>query len=343
MTVTRALVHLGPIKTGTTALSRYFTLTNKFGTTPKSIIFPTGDLWFGENGNIVRQRYQLEGLMSKTHRPAGSDENASLPGSDLDRALAKVSAALRATTLKSATAVFVVETGLPRFDPRHLDAVMRRHFEVVDYLFIARRQDKLVSSIISQNMKMWERKWATLRPRWEMFKIPRLRDFAALDYAAQYQRWTDAVGANHVIVVPYNEDDHGSFGTIDRIFEFADLGAAPRVEGIEGLRIHPTYSMSGMKKLAWIKSVTRVAWFWPPFRPRLTTAWKTRSFDYHNQAIAGLPDDDGTPFEPWRLSARDRRWVMRRFLTSNQTLRSMQSSHGASWDEWIRQVEENSQ
>ena len=342
MTITRALVHLGPVKTGTTALSRYFTLTNKFGTTPKSIIFPTGDLWFGENGNIVRQRFQLEGLMSKAHRPAGSDQNASLPGSEVDIALGKVSEALRATNLKSATAVFVVETGLPRFDPRHLDAVMRRHFEVVDYLFIARRQDKLVSSIISQNMKMWERRWATLSPRWEMFKIPRLRDFAALDYAAQYQRWVDGVGADHVIVVPYDEDDHGSFGTIDRIFEFAGLGAAPRVEGIEGLRIHPTYSMSGMKKLAWIKSVTRVAWLWPPFRPRLTLAWKSRSFHYHNQAIAGLPDEDGTSFEPWRLSTRDRRWVMRRFLNANRTLRSMQFSHAASWDEWIRQVEENS-
>ena len=46
MTITRALVHLGPVKTGTTALSRYFTLTNKFGLTPKSIIYPAGDLWF---------------------------------------------------------------------------------------------------------------------------------------------------------------------------------------------------------------------------------------------------------------------------------------------------------
>jgi hypothetical protein len=342
MTVTRALVHLGPVKTGTTALSRYFTLTNKLGITPKSIIFPAGDLWFGENGNIVRQRYKLEGLMSKAHRPDGNKADASFPGSDVDIALAKVSEALRKTKLKSATAVFVVETGLPRFDPRHLDAVMRRHFEVVDYLFIARRQDKLVSSIIAQHMKMWERKWATLSPRWEMFKIPRLRDFAALDYAAQYRRWVDGVGVDHVIVVPYDEDDQGSFGTIDRIFEFANLGVAPRVEGIEGLRIHPTFSILGMKKLAWIKSVTRVAWLWPPFRPRLTEAWKSRSFNYHNQAIAGLPDEDGIAFQPWTLSVSDRLWVMRRFLKSNRALRSMQSSHDSSWDDWMREVEEHS-
>jgi len=342
VTVTRALVHLGPIKTGTTALSRYFTLTNKSKTTPKFIIFPTGDLWFGEDGDIVRQRNQLEGLMSKTHRPVGNEADAFLPGSDVDVALAKVSKALRATKLKSATAIFVVETGLPRFDPRVIDAVMRRHFEVVDYLFIARRQDKLVSSMIAQHMKMWEKRWVTLSPRWEMSKFPRLRDFAALDYAAQYQRWVGVVGSEHVIVVPYDEDDHGSFGTIDRIFEFADLGIAPRVDGIEGLRIHPTFSSFGMKNLAWVKSIARFAWIWPPFRPRLTAAWTPRWIKYHNQAIGGLPEDDGTPFKAWELSTADRRWVMRRFLSSNRKLRSMQSSHGESWDEWIRQVEENS-
>ena len=342
MTVTRALVHLGPIKTGTTALSRYFTLTNKSGQTPKSIIFPTGDLWFGEDGEIVRQRYRLEGLMSKAHRPAGNQEDGATPGSDVDVALTKVSDALRATNLKSATAVFVVETGLPRFDPRRLDSVIRRHFDVVDYLFIARQQDKLVSSIIAQYMKMWDKRWATLNPRWEMLKIPRLPDYAALDYAAQYRRWVDGVGADHVIVVPYDEDDHGSFGTIDRIFEFADLGVAPRVDGIEGLRIHPTFSSLGMENLAWVKSIARLAWLWPPFRPRLTAAWTPRWIKYHTQAIAGLPNDDGTPFQPWGLSAMDRRWVMRRFLTSNRILRSMQTSHSAIWDEWIRRVEEKS-
>lgn len=342
MTTTRALIHLGPIKTGTTALSRYFTLTNRAGVTPASIIFPMGDLWFGENGDIVRQRYQLEALMDRRDSPLGNPDVAATEGSELDVALGRVAQALRDTTEPTATAIFVVETGLPRFDPRRIDAVLRRHFDVVDYLFMARRQDKLVSSIVAQNMKMWEKKWATLSPRFELAKRPRLRDFAALDYVAQHARWADAVGAEHVIVVPYGEGDHGSFATIDRIFDFAGLGAAPRVDGIEGLRIHPTFSRFGMKKMAWLKSITRVAWLWPPFRPRLTAVWESWTVKYHNQAINGQPDPDGTPFSPWTLSSPDRRWVMRRFLGVNRALRAAQVGHTVAWDEWLARVEEAS-
>jgi hypothetical protein len=177
----------------------------------------------------------------------------------------------------TATAIFVVETGLPRFDPARIDYALRQQFDTVDYLFMARRQDKLVTSIVAQNMKMFEKKWSTLNPRFELSRFPRLRDFAALDYAAQYTRWTRVIGPEHVIVVPYDEGDQGSFATIDRIFDFAGLGAAPRIDGIEGLRIHPTFSAFGMKKMAWLKSITRFAWAWPPFRSRLTAVWDSSS------------------------------------------------------------------
>lgn len=341
MTITRALIHLGPIKTGTTALSRYLTLTNKAGITPASILFPTGDLWFGLDGDIVRQRYELEALMDQRDISTRSGvSSASIP--QLNAALSRVSTELRARSVPTATAVFVVETGLPRFDPARIDSTLRQHFDIVDYVFMARRQDKLVTSIVAQNMKMWEKKWATLSPRFELSRFPRLRDIAALDYVAQYTRWSRVVGPEHVIVVPYDEGDQGSFATIDRIFEFAGLGPAPRIDGIEGLRIHPTFSTFGMKKMAWLKSITRIAWLWPPFRARLTAVWESWTVKYHNQAIAGLPDADGTPFTPWSLSVTYRRWVMRRFLPSNRKLRSMQTSHAAAWDEWLTRVDEAS-
>lgn len=341
MTVARALVHLGPIKTGTTALSRYLTLTNGAGVTPDNLIFPTGDLWFGRDGDIVRQRYELEALMDERDISAGSGIGTDFEPR-LDAALERVATELRSRKGPTATAVFVVETGLPRFDPARIDSALRRQFDTVDYLFMARRQDKLVTSIVAQNMKMFEKKWATLSPRFELSKIPRLRDFAALDYLAQYTRWTRIVGPDHVIVVPYDEGDQGSFATIDRIFEFANLGVAPRIDGIEGLRIHPTFSTYGMKKMAWLKSITRFAWAWPPFRPRLTAVWDSWTVKYHNQAISGLPDPDGQAFQPWSLSSGDRRWVLRRFLASNRKLRSLHSTHTAAWDEWLARVNEAS-
>jgi hypothetical protein len=341
VTVARALVHLGPIKTGTTALSRYLTLTTKAGITPDNIVFPMADMWFGHDGDIVRQRYELEVLMDERDISVGSGITPDFE-SQLEKALDRVAAELRTRKAHTATAVFVVETGLPRFDPARIDAALRRHFDVVDYLFMARRQDKLVTSIVAQNMKMWGKKWATLSPRFELSKFPRLRDFSALDYVAQYTRWTRVVGSDRVIVVPYGEGDQGSFATIDRIFDFAGLGAAPRIDGIEGLRIHPTFSTFGMRKMAWLKSITRVAWVWPPFRPRLTAVWESWTVKYHNQAIAGLPDPDGQAFQPWSLSTADRRWVLRRFLVSNRKLRSLHTTHAAAWDEWLDRVEEAS-
>jgi hypothetical protein len=341
VTIARALVHLGPIKTGTTALSRYLTLTNNAGVTPHNLIFPTGDMWFGRNGDIVRQRYELEALMDTRDISAGSEIG---PGfvPRLDAALGLVATELRARKAHTATAIFVVETGLPRFDPARLDSALRQQFDTVDYLFMARRQDKLVTSIVAQNMKMFEKKWSTLNPRFELSRFPRLRDFAALDYTAQYTRWARIVGSEHVIVVPYDEGDQGSFATIDRIFDFAGLGAAPRIDGIEGLRIHPTFSAFGMKKMAWLKSITRFAWAWPPFRARLTAVWDSWTVKYHNQAISELPDPDGQAFQPWSLSSGDRRWVSRRFLASNRKLRSLQTTHTDAWDEWLTRVEEAS-
>ena len=341
MTVARALVHLGPIKTGTTALSRYLTLTNNAGLTPENLIFPTGDMWFGRNGDIIRQRYELEALMDQRDISVGTGITPDF-APQLDVALERVSTELRGRTADTATAIFVVETGLPRFDPARINETFRRHFDVVDYLFMARRQDKLVTSIVAQNMKMWEKKWATLNTRFELSRFPRLRDFSALDYVDQYTRWTRVVGSDNVIVVPYDERDQGSFSTIDRIFDFASLGSAPRIDGIEGLRIHPTFSTFGMKKMAWLKSITRIAWLWPPFRSRLAAVWDSWTVKYHNQAIAGLPDSDGNAFQPWSLSPSDRRWVLRRFLSSNRKLRSLHTTHAAAWDEWLARVEEAS-
>lgn len=340
MTVARAIIHLGPVKTGTTALSQYLTALEHAGTMPKHIIYPTGDLWFGDNDAIVRQRRRLEILMEPKVHHFSDLPDALRPDSEMNATLHAIATAARSSTEPVVSSIFIAETGLPRFNPAIIDPYFRAHFDDVVYVFMARRQDKLVTSIVAQHMKMWERRWTTLNPRIELAKSYRLRDFAALDYAKQYRRWVDGVGSDNVIAVPYLEGEQGSFSAIDRFFEFAGLGEAPRVEGIEGRRIHPTFSAAGMRRLAYVKNFARWTWWFPPFRERLNAAWAGSMRNFHERAIDGAPDPDGTPFSPWSLDAKDQRWVMRRFRESNRALRASQTGHGSVWDTWLARVEE---
>jgi hypothetical protein len=343
VTIARAVIHLGPVKTGTTALSQYLTALHHTGTMPAHVIYPVGELWFGDDDAIVRQRRRLEILMEPHVHDFSDLPVAMKPDSEMNLTLAAIARTARESTEPVVTAVFIAETGLPRFNPRIIDPYFRAHFDEVQYVFMARRQDKLVTSIVAQHMKMWERRWTTLNPRIELAKAFRLRDFAALDYASQYLRWTEAVGADNVIAIPYLEGEQGSFGAIDRFFEFVGLGAAPRVDGIEGRRIHPTFSAAGMNRLNYIKSVARWTWWFTPFRKRLNAAWAGSIRNFHERAIDGAPDPDGTPFSPWSLSETDQRWVMRRFQDSNRALRARQTGHSEVWDTWLSRVEELTQ
>jgi hypothetical protein len=343
VTTTRAVIHLGPVKTGTTALSQYLTALVRAGEMPPHIAYPVDDLWFGESGDIVRQRRRLEILMEPHVHDFSNLPDAMRPDSEMNSTLAEIARVARKSTAPVVNVIFIAETGLPRFNPRIIDPYFRAHFDEVKYVFMARRQDKLVTSIVAQHMKMWERRWTTLSPRIELAKAFRLKDFAALDYAKQYLRWTEAVGAENVIAIPYLEGEQGSFGAIDRFFEFVGLGSAPRVDGIEGRRIHPTFSAAGMNRLNYIKRVARWTWWFTPFRKRLNAAWAGSMRNFHERAIDGAPDPDGTPFSPWSLSETDQRWVMRRFRESNRALRAHQTSHTEVWDIWLSRVEEITQ
>jgi len=92
-----------------------------------------------------------------------------------------------------------------------------------------------------------------------MFKIRGLRDFSALTMPPN----TD--DGHTLSALTMSSSYHMTKTTMVHSglsIEFSNsLTSKPfRVEGIEGLRIHPTFSISGMKKLAWLKSITRSAW-----------------------------------------------------------------------------------
>ena len=122
VTTTRAVIHLGPVKTGTTALSQYLTALVRAGEMPPHIVYPVDDLWFGESGDIVRQRRRLEILMEPHVHDFSNLPDAMQPDSEMNTTLSEIARVARKSTAPLVTAVFIAETGLPRFNPRVVDA-----------------------------------------------------------------------------------------------------------------------------------------------------------------------------------------------------------------------------
>lgn len=326
MTVTRAVIHLGPIKSGTTALSRYLTTVAADHQMPPHIVYPAGDLWFGRAGAIVRQRAELEHLIDRE------------PDAELTAALAGVGAELRRRGGDQATAVFVIETGGARLDPARTTAAFAPHVDEVVYVVMARPQTTAVTSIVAQRAKMWDGERASLDPRVHVGRAD--TDIRWLDYDALRAKWMPTAGEHRLIMLPFLEGDQGTYRGIQRFFDALDLGTAPPARGIEGRRIHPTFSREGMQALVDLKNAAH-RWAWVPGRrARLEERFREAVTVYHAAAIGGGVDPSGRPYRPWRFDEAERAWVAEHFRASNERFLAAVDRGGFDneWQQWAREA-----
>jgi len=326
MTTTRAVVHLGPIKSGTTALSRYLTTATTDRQLPDHILYPTGDLWFGRSGAIVRQRAELERLIER-------DADA-----ELSSALARVGAELRARGAEHATALFVIETGGARLDPHRTTAAFAPHVDEVVYVVMARPQTTAVTSIVAQRAKMWDGERASLDPRIHVERGD--LDIRWLDYDALMTKWMPSATEHRLIMLPFLEGDQGTFRGIQRLFDALDLGTAPPARGIEGRRIHPTFSREGMQALVDLKNRAH-RWGWVPGTAARTEAqFRELVTVYHAAAIGGGVDPSGRPYRPWRLDEAERDWVASYFRAANERfVDRVDRAHLVNeWEQWAQEA-----
>ncbi len=326
MTHTRAVVHLGPIKSGTTALSRYLTTAVADQVLPSHIVYPTGELWFGRAGAIVRQRAELERLIERD----GNDE--------LSAALAGVGAELRRRGGERTTAFFVVETGSARLDPKRTTAAFAPHVDEVVFVVMARPQTTAVTSIVAQRAKMWDGEPASLDPRLHIARGD--LDIQWLDYDAVQAKWRPSAGEHRLVVLPYLDGDQGTLRGIQRIFDAVGLGEAPAVRGIEGRRIHPTFSREGMHTLVDLKNRAH-RWGWVPgARRKLEARFREAVTVYHASAIGNGVDPSGRPYRPWRFDEAELAWVAEHFRPANERfLASVERSpFEREWMQWAQAV-----
>ncbi|MDO9590942.1 MAG: hypothetical protein Q7J04_07360 [Microcella sp.] len=324
MTVTRAVIHLGPIKSGTTALSRYLTTAAGDRTLPDTVLFPMGDLWFGRTGAIVRQRAELERLIDR-------DADA-----ELTSALSRIGDQLRSRGGDHAAAIFVIETGGARLDPQRTTAAFAPHVDEVVYVVMARPQTTAVTSIVAQRAKMWDGERASLDPRQHLDRGD--LDIRWLDYDALMTKWMPTAGEHRLVMLPFLEGDQGTYRAIQRLFHALELGSAPAARGIEGRRIHPTFSREGMQSLVELKNRAHRWRRLPGAASRLEAQFREAITAYHAAAIGGGVDPSGRPYRPWRLDDGDRSWVAERFRAANERFlaRVDRTDLEQEWADWAR-------
>jgi hypothetical protein len=333
-----AIVHIGPMKSGSSALARYLTVAESRGELPANVIYPIGDLWFDRRENIVKQLGQLRSV-DKLDRSTLDPSNFSAEVAAVDSALARVGAVLRERG--NATAIFIVETAGRDTTPAALRSWFTPHFDTVTFVTMARRQDLSVPSMIAQRVKDFGFLQATLDPR--DFVVAEYSFLATIDYALLRDEWSTP--DSPLRVIPYLEGEQGSMAMISRFFRYFDLGEPATVRGIEGKRVHPTFSRTGLEALIAIKRSTR-RFRWLPgmqarMRARFDTVWKVY---YHAAATGGL-EPSGRHFAAFSLSPEESSWVLDRFSESNARLSREIDRTGleAEWEQWFSGIGMNNE
>ena len=116
MASTRVIVHVGPMKTGTSAFAAHLWRTAVDGDLPGNMIYPMNDLWFPANATIVKHHdlVEIAPLISRTSSEA--PRNTPNTATFVDAKLAEIAAAARQRG-GDVTVIMVCEIGDQLADP----------------------------------------------------------------------------------------------------------------------------------------------------------------------------------------------------------------------------------
>jgi hypothetical protein len=249
MAVVRALVHLGPMKTGTSAFAAHLSRRATAGTLPQHIVYPTGDLWFPARGGIVKHHDLVEIAPARAN-VAGEDRRKTDVTPDMltDR-LATIARQAR-ERMEDTLVVFVCEIADQRATPE-LGRELARYFDTVNFVIVARDQVSAIRSLLGQQIRMWNRT-DVVSLESEDFVRSNFRR-GSYDYARLWQKWSTPKSDYRVHFVPYR-DGSGTDDLSQEIFSAVGLGQFPHSPDLlDGGRIHSTFSANRMRDLARIK------------------------------------------------------------------------------------------
>lgn len=305
----RVLVHLGPMKTGTSAFAAHLSRRVTAGTLPAHIIYPTGDLWFPARGGIVKHHDLVEIASAPLNGSGDRRRQTDVTPAMLHDRFATIARRARERG-KDTVVVFVCEIADQRATAE-LGTVLRKYFDAVDFAIVARDQVSAVRSLLGQQIRMWNRT-DVLTLESEDFVRNHVRR-GSYDYARLWKKWVTGSTDFRVHFVPYR-NGVGKDDLSQDVFTAAGLGEFPHSPDLlNGERIHSTFSTARMRDLALIKRWTQTA---RPIPGALSLGkWL---FDLTlRRAHSHIARNSGGGFRTWKLSNAEQEFIRAAYLQSN--------------------------
>ena len=246
---TRVIVHLGPMKTGTSAFAAHLSQRADNGDLPDNIVYPTGELWFPRAGSITKHHDLVElAPMPPANASERRRETQATPALIHDKLAAIADEAKKRS--HPATVVMVCEIADQKATPE-LGTVLRQYFDRVDFVIVVCEQSSALRSLMGQQIRMWKRR-EILSTDPEQYVLKQRR-VGSYDYAELWRKWNTQSSTYSVHFVPYR-DGSGTDDLSQDIFDEVDAGKFPHSDTVlNGERIHGNFTADGMRKLTAVK------------------------------------------------------------------------------------------
>jgi len=332
MSQIRLLVHLGPMKTGTSSFAYHFSRLTSTGTLPQSIIYPTGELWFPARGEIVKHHDLVELAVAPLNESGERRRSTDATPSLIRRRLAAIVAEAKARG-GDVRVVMVCEIGDQRTTPK-LGKILREYFDTVDFVIVARDQPSAIRSLLAQQIRMWGRTEVTALDSEAFTRKHAAR--GSYDYARLWDKWNTGSNDYSVHFVPYRSGVDTPDLSQD-IFNSVGFGDFPHSSDLfNGERIHSTFSHKRMNELATIKRWAHRLSVIPGARELTRLLFNFVVRRAHDE----LKRNAKQPRDSWTLSPAEQAFIAREYRQSNEQFREKLGAEGtnARWTEWFAQI-----
>ena len=323
----RAVVHIGPMKTGTTALAISLAASTRSGRLAPDLVYPIDELWASE-GNPVAKHHSITSLARAGSAPPEIQRTLDERRDGAVRRLDNLSRVLRSRGDGQCSVFFIAEGATYRVDPVELTDQLLTWFDEVTYCLVARGQVPGIESSLSHAVRKSVPRDVNSASRPVNIKAVHERRF---DYSRIVSRWSSLARAR-LIVVPFLEGDIATYALFDRLFTEIGLPLAPREEVVDGRRVHSAISVGAERKLRLLAAFHRhLSW-----NPALQRIVGTRFARVRARALR-RSRHHGAADRRTRLSARKAEAVRSDYAQSNAEFKAFLGDAALEppWVEWF--------